>query len=87
MKLCKDCKHHNKLRFEGLNGNPDKRPSVCTLKTEPKTRDYVTGDTHYRIDHITECNDERKESKGLFGYFIDETRCGPEAKNFEAKGD
>ena len=77
MKLCKNCKHYQRAEWgDGYYAD------VCVLRT-PQEVNYVTGQYQFSRSEIVYIDDERKDSKGLFGLFIDKDRCGVEGKNWE----
>lgn len=80
MKLCKDCKHCKPFRFKG-----DILFYHCTLRSHIHELDPVDGTGYYSRSTAVRCVSERKDSTGFFGLFIDEDRCGVDAKNFEPK--
>lgn len=80
MKLCKDCKHCKPFTWEG-----DVLFYHCALKSPKKDVDLVHGTFKYNSFTAVRCVDEREDSTGFFGLFIDEDRCGVDAKNFEPK--
>lgn len=73
---CDDCKNCISLVRSG---------ELCKVKSHLIPVTYVNGETSYRVVSPQHCHDERVESKGFFGLFKDETRCGPEGKNFVPK--
>jgi len=80
MKLCSECKHYKKMVLE-FGGHYD----VCLKKSEPSDVNYINGVVSYDLNTVTTIKNERRDSKGFFGLFIDETRCGKQGLNFEPK--
>lgn len=80
MKLCKDCKH-----CKPFTNNGDILFHHCTLRSPIHGFNLVDGTGYYSISTTARCVNERKDSTGFFGLFIDQDRCGVDAKNFEPK--
>ena len=84
MKLCKDCVHCSPF-IDDTNGVI--LFHHCTLRSPKHDFNPVTGSFQYWTNTAVYCQSERKDSTGFFGLFIDEDRCGVEAKNFVPKGE
>jgi hypothetical protein len=80
MKLCKDCKYCKPFIWNG-----DVLFHHCTLRSHKYIIDPVDGIYAYKEYSTVRCVDERQDSTGFFGLFIDKDRCGVDAKNFEPK--
>ena len=80
MKLCKDCKHCIPFRHSG---------NIifyhCAVRSPEHDLDPVEGTFRYYSHTAVRCVDERRDSTGFFGWFIDPDRCGVDAKNFKPK--
>ena len=82
MKTCNKCQHYRDLTWT-LGPNTGRIVQLCMLKSEISDVYYVTGESTYNSTSVVYCNDERRVSTGFFGFFKDETRCGPDAINFK----
>lgn len=80
MKLCKDCKHCTAFTNKGFTVFYH-----CALRSPVHNLDPVTGKGYFEYYTAVRCKDEREDSTGFFGLFIDKDRCGVEAKNFEPR--
>lgn len=80
MKLCKDCKYCTPFRHDG-----ETIFHHCRLKSPKHDIDPVEGIVYYNSLTAVRCVDERRNSTGFFGLFIDKDRCGVEAQNFEPR--
>jgi hypothetical protein len=82
MKLCKDCSHHGAM----VDILSQEKRSICLLKSSHNL-DPVTGRHRYTSHNTILCRAEREDDVGFFGFWVDKTRCGVEAINFEGDGE
>lgn len=80
MKLCKDCVYCTPFRRQGQVDFYH-----CALRSYKEDFNPVDGSYHYSNVTTIDCKYERQDSTGFFGLFIDEDRCGVDAKNFKPK--
>lgn len=77
MRLCRDCDHHGAMK-DTLTGE---KHSICLLRSTSYT-DPVNGVQRFNRPASALCVEERVDSTGFFGFFVDKERCGVDAVNF-----
>ncbi len=85
MKLCIDCIYC--AEYNRMSGGVKKGTElICDFRTTVPTVSLVDGKpTILDNESLTTCADERTDSVGILGFFVDELRCGVKGKNFKQK--